>query len=183
MNSNCISRFAIPHGDVYITITLLYWDHYPGTLLFVHQGRITYIRASKMIGLDWITWEGIRLDYTEVYQHSSQCICPWWHALLHLKNRFNNVTGSDNVILPFRHQTVISPLSGGYWNHCPGTLSLTNFSVVTQYDDIDLVRHWPRQSLIAWRQQDIAWTNVDQSSVRSREIHLRAILQKSSRYL
>ena len=51
MNSNCISRFAIPHGNGYITITLQHWwcwDHYSGTLLLNHQDRMTYIRASKI---------------------------------------------------------------------------------------------------------------------------------------
>ena len=28
----------------------------------------------KIIGRDWITWEGKRLNYREVYQHDGHCI-------------------------------------------------------------------------------------------------------------
>ena len=70
-------------------------------------------------------------------------------------------------------------MSGGYWNHYPGTLSLNHCSVVTLCGHIDLIRHWPWQGLIAWRQQDITWTNVDQSSVRSREIHCGQFCRKA----
>ena len=39
-------------------------------------------------------------------------------------------------------------MSGGYWNHYPGTLSLNHCSVVTPYGDIDLVRHCPGKGLL-----------------------------------
>ena len=56
--------------------------------------------------------------------------------------------------------------------------TLTHWGLVTPYGGRDLVQHWLRQWLVAWRHQAITWTNVDLSSVRSIDIHLRAILQK-----
>ena len=55
---------------------------------------------------------------------------------------------------------------------------LTHFGLVTPYDDINLVQHWLRSWLAAWRHQAITWTNVDLSLVRSSGIHLSAILQE-----
>ena len=54
-------------------------------------------------------------------------------------------------------------------NHC---------SLVTPYGDTELDRCWLRKWLVAWRHQPITWTNVDLSSVRSRDYHLRAISQE-----
>ena len=48
------------------------------------------------------------------------------------------------------------------------------------YDSIELGQHWLRQWLVAWRHQAITWTNVDQLSVRSCDIHLKAISQEVS---
>ena len=50
---------------------------------------------------------------------------------------------------------------------------LTLWGLVTPY--IELCQHWFRQWLVAWRHQAIAWTNADQSSVKSCGIHLRII--------
>ena len=49
--------------------------------------------------------------------------------------------------------------------------------MVTPYGDIDLGQHWLRLWLVAWQHQAITWTNVDLLSVKSNDIHLRAILQ------
>ena len=43
---------------------------------------------------------------------------------------------------------------------------------------MDLGRHWLRQWLVAWRHQAITWTNVDWSSVKYSDIHIRAISQQ-----
>ena len=45
-------------------------------------------------------------------------------------------------------------------------------------DDRGLSQHWLGQWLVAWRHQAITRTNVELSSVRSSENHLRAISQK-----
>ena len=45
------------------------------------------------------------------------------------------------------------------------------------YDVIELSEHWLRLGLVACQHQAITWTNVD-LSVRSIDIHLRAISQK-----
>ena len=55
---------------------------------------------------------------------------------------------------------------------------LTHCGLVTPYVARDLVQHWLRWWLVAWRHQAITWTNVDLSSVMSNGIHLRAILQE-----
>ena len=43
------------------------------------------------------------------------------------------------------------------------------------YGDRDLGQHWLN---IAWRHQAITWTNADWSSVKSNDIHIRAISQE-----
>ena len=47
--------------------------------------------------------------------------------------------------------------------------------LMTPYGSIDLGQHWLRKWHVAWRHQTITWTNVDLASVRSSDIHLRAI--------
>ena len=54
---------------------------------------------------------------------------------------------------------------------------LTHCGLVTPYSDRDLGQHWLRQWLVAWRHQAITWTNVDWSSMKSSDIHIRAISQ------
>ena len=44
--------------------------------------------------------------------------------------------------------------------------------------DIDLGQHWLRLWLVACQHQAITWTDVDLSSVRSSDIHLRAVSQE-----
>ena len=51
---------------------------------------------------------------------------------------------------------------------------------MTPYSDIDLGQRWLREWIVACRHQAIIRTNVDLSSIRPSEIHLRAILQKIS---
>ena len=46
---------------------------------------------------------------------------------------------------------------------------------MTPYGDRDLGQHWLRQWLVAWWHQAITWTNVDWSSAKSSDIHIRAI--------
>ena len=43
------------------------------------------------------------------------------------------------------------------------------------YGGRDLGQHWFRQWLVAWRHQAITWINVDLSSLRSCDVHLRTI--------
>ena len=47
-------------------------------------------------------------------------------------------------------------------------LTLTHCGLVTPYGTSDLVQHWFRLWLVAWRHQAITWTNVDFLSLRSR---------------
>ena len=56
--------------------------------------------------------------------------------------------------------------------------ALTHWGLVTPFGDIDLGQHWLMQWLVAWRHQAITWTNVDWSSVKSTDIHIRAISQE-----
>ena len=55
------------------------------------------------------------------------------------------------------------------WTHC---------GLVTPYGNRDLGQHWIRQWFVAWWHQAIIWTNVDWSSVKSSDIHIRAISQE-----
>ena len=57
-------------------------------------------------------------------------------------------------------------------------LKLTHGGLMTPYGDMELGQHWLRWWLVAWRHQAITWTNVDLSSVRSSDIHLRASSQE-----
>ena len=57
-------------------------------------------------------------------------------------------------------------------------VALTHCSLPTSYNDLDEGQHWFRQWLVAWWHQDIAWTNVDLSSVGSSDILLRTISQE-----
>ena len=52
---------------------------------------------------------------------------------------------------------------------------LTHCGLVTAYGGRDLGQHWSRLWLVAWRHQAIIWTNVDLWSLRSSDVHLRAI--------
>ena len=52
---------------------------------------------------------------------------------------------------------------------------LTHCDLVTPYGGRDPGQHWFRQWLGAWRHQDITWTNIDLSSLRFCDVHLRAI--------
>ena len=54
------------------------------------------------------------------------------------------------------------------------SISLTHWGLVTPYSIGDLGQHWLRQWLVAWWHKAITRTNVDLSSVRSNDIHLRA---------
>ena len=49
---------------------------------------------------------------------------------------------------------------------------------MTPYGGRDLGQHWFRQWLVAWWHQAITWTDVDLSSVRPTDIHLRASSQE-----
>ena len=67
------------------------------------------------------------------------------------------------------------------WNNFRMTrvnVKLTHCGLVTPYGDIDLGQHWLRKWLVAWRHQAINWTNVGWSSVKSSDIHVRAISQE-----
>ena len=52
---------------------------------------------------------------------------------------------------------------------------LKAWTPLTHYGDTHMDQHLFRQWLVAWRHQVINWTNIDLSSVRSSDIHLRAV--------
>ena len=52
---------------------------------------------------------------------------------------------------------------------------LTHCGLVTPFGGRDLGQHLFREWLVAWRHQAITWTNVDLSSLRPSDVHLRAI--------
>ena len=52
---------------------------------------------------------------------------------------------------------------------------------MTPYGDRDLGQHWLRYWILAWQHQAITRTNVDWSSVKSSDIHIRAISQEMHR--
>ena len=52
---------------------------------------------------------------------------------------------------------------------------LTHCGLVTPYGNRDLGQHWLRWWFVAWRHQAITRTNVDLSSVTSKDIHLEEI--------
>ena len=56
--------------------------------------------------------------------------------------------------------------------------SLTHCGLVTPYGDTYLGQHWLRLWLVAWWHQAITWTNIDLSSERPGDIHLRSIWQE-----
>ena len=55
---------------------------------------------------------------------------------------------------------------------------LTQCSLMTSHCDKDSGWHWHRYWLVAWWHKAITWTNVNLSSVRSSDVHVR-ILQPS----
>ena len=61
---------------------------------------------------------------------------------------------------------------------CEGLKGLTHCGLVTPYGVGNLSQHWLRQWLVAWRHQAITRTNVDWSSVKSNDIHIREISQE-----
>ena len=89
-----------------------------------------------------------------------------------------NVTGQSYTYMyncswwPGDALSVISPVMWNIKTH------LTHCGLVTPYGDRDLGQLWLRQWLVAWRHQAITWTNVDWSSVKSSDIHIRAISQE-----
>ena len=58
----------------------------------------------------------------------------------------------------------------------PQIISLTPEALGRKYGGIDLGPHWLRWWLVAWRYQAITWTNVDLSSVRFSDKHLRVFV-------
>ena len=61
-----------------------------------------------------------------------------------------------------------------FHRYCP----LTHCGLVTPYGGRDLGQYWFRQWLVAWRHQAITWTNVDWSSAKTSDIHIRAMSQQ-----
>ena len=55
------------------------------------------------------------------------------------------------------------------------TCTLFHCGLVTPYGDVDMGQRWNGQWSVAWQHQAMTWTNVDLSSVRSTNIHLRVI--------
>ena len=58
---------------------------------------------------------------------------------------------------------------------CPQKGRLTHSGLMTPYGGRDLGQHWFGWWLVAWRHHVITWTNVDLSSLRSSDVHLRPI--------
>ena len=63
-----------------------------------------------------------------------------------------------------------------YLNHWIS--NLTHWGLVTPYGARELGQHWLGLWLVAWRHQAITWNNFDWSSVKSINIHIRAISQE-----
>ena len=55
---------------------------------------------------------------------------------------------------------------------------LTHSGLAMPNEDIELCQHWLKEWLVAWWHQAITWTNVDLSSIRFSDSHLRAIEQE-----
>ena len=98
--------------------------------------------------------------------------------------------GDTAVLLALSHRYYISSIPHSvdacFWiiiNLCHMVLYatvLTHCGLMTPYGDGDLGQHWLRWWLVAWWHQAITWTNVDWSSVKSSDIHIRAISQEMS---
>ena len=58
---------------------------------------------------------------------------------------------------------------------------LTQCGLMNPHDNIDLGQRWHRLWFVVWRQQATTWTNIDLSSVRPCDIHLRTQLQADPR--
>ena len=54
---------------------------------------------------------------------------------------------------------------------------------MTPYGGGDLGQHWFRYWLVAWQHQAITWNNVELSSLRSSDVHLRAISLEPLRHI
>ena len=54
-------------------------------------------------------------------------------------------------------------------------IHLTHWGLMTPYGGRDLGQHWLGWWLVAWRHLAITWTNVDLFSIRSSDMHLRAL--------
>ena len=78
-------------------------------------------------------------------------------------------TCSTWSILPIFERDISGGGTAKCSNHC---------GLVTPYGDRDLGQHWLRCWLVAWWHQAITWTTVDWSSVKSSDIHIRAISQE-----
>ena len=83
------------------------------------------------------------------------------------KNHFVNMLLGLNTIFK-----IYFPM---YSRHALVGSFLTHCGLVTPYGDSDPGQHWLRYWLVSWRHQAITWTNVDLSSLRSNDVHLRAI--------
>ena len=155
------------------TLKVLIW------LLLTHWGRVTHICVSELtiIGPDNGLSPGRR-----------QAII-WTNAGIlligPLGTNFNEILIEIHT---FSFKKMHLKMSSAKWRpfclglnvltHC-GQPELTHCGLVTLYGDRDLGQHWLRQWLVAWRRhQSINWTNVDWSSVKSRDIHIRAISQE-----
>ena len=62
-------------------------------------------------------------------------------------------------------------------NFCSWRCPLTHCGLVVPYGNIDIGQNWLIYWLVALRHQANTWTNVDWSSVKSSDIHIRAISQ------
>ena len=100
-------------------------------------------------------------------------------------NDFKNVLFFNNY-----HWITICWSNNIIWNgqsdpgRCPALtqlisqLNLTHWGLVTPFGDRDLGQNWLSLWLLAWWHQTITWTNVDWSSLKSSDIHIRAISQE-----
>ena len=60
------------------------------------------------------------------------------------------------------------------------SFQLTQCGLMTPYGGRDPFQHWFRYWLVAWRHLAITWTNVDLPSLRSGDVHVRAISLETS---
>ena len=155
-----------------------------GMWLLIHVGIQVNLcswkgkRASDSLGmlksigcLLWIQHQNNAFRLSFVYYVASKIshieACDSSNTHLHDKMYSFNSWQFDSI-MPKRHSSIVNALE----------LCFFWINSLWPIDTIwcrDLCQHWFRQWLVAWWHQAISWTNVDLSSLRSSDVHLRAI--------
>ena len=94
-------------------------------------------------------------------------LCMWVGTFFETSLRMLNYCHQRHKCLP----------TGKRMNH---KAALNHCGLVMPHDDVHLVPHWSRWWLNAWRHQAMIWTNIDLSSLRSSDVHLRENFTKDT---